>query len=163
MHQPVQLRPARTTPRLCAGFTLTELMVVAAVIAILAAIAYPSFLSQIRKGRRADAINVMSQVQQAQERWRANNQNYTNLAGLGLAGTTPGGYYAVTTAAGAGAESGRDYTVTATAQGSQTADTNCAALRIAVDNGAVAYLAGADAASLNDAATNETARRCWNR
>jgi type IV pilus assembly protein PilE len=150
-------------PRVSAGFTLLELMIVAVVIAILASIAYPSFVSQIRKGRRADAINVMSQVQQAQERWRANNQNYTDLAGLGLAGTTPGGYYAVTTAAGAGAEAARDYTVTATAQGSQTADTDCAALRIAVDNGAVAYLAGTTSASLNDAAGNETARRCWNR
>ena len=138
-------------------------MIVALVIAILAAIAYPSFLSQIRKGRRADAINVMSQVQQAQERWRANNANYTDLAGLGLAGTTPGGYYAITTAAGAGAEAARDYTVTATAQGSQSADANCAALRISVDNGAVAYLAGTGVGALNDAAANETARRCWNR
>ena len=78
-------------------------------------------------------------------------------------GTTPGGYYAVASAAGAGAEASRDYTVTPTAQGTQTGNTDCAALRISVDNEAVAYLAGTDVAALNDAAANETARRCWNR
>lgn len=163
MHQPALSRPSPASPRLSGGFTLLELMIVMVVIGILATIAYPSFLSQIRKGRRADAVSVMSQVQQAQERRRANNPQYTDLAGLGLAGTTPGGYYSVTTAAGAGAEASRDFTVTATAQGTQTGDTNCAALRISVDNGAVAYLAGTSVATLNDAAANDTARRCWNR
>ena len=32
----------------------------------------PSFMDSIRKGRRAEAVAALAQVQQAQERWRAN-------------------------------------------------------------------------------------------
>lgn len=60
-----------------AGFTLIELMVVIAVIAIIAAIAIPSYSSQVRKSRRADALQRMQQIALAQERFRAENPGYT--------------------------------------------------------------------------------------
>ena len=58
------------------GFTLIELMIVVGVIAILAAIAVPNFLEQSRKGRRAEAVRAVGDLQLALERWRAENPTY---------------------------------------------------------------------------------------
>jgi type IV pilus assembly protein PilE len=67
------------------GFTLTELMIVVAIVGILAAIAYPAYQDSVRKGRRAEAITALYQLQLAQEKWRANNNLYTTtLSDLGF-------------------------------------------------------------------------------
>lgn len=58
------------------GFTLIELMIVVVVVAILAAIAIPNFLEQSRKGRRADAVRSVGDLQLALERYRAENPTY---------------------------------------------------------------------------------------
>jgi type IV pilus assembly protein PilE len=125
------------------GFTLIEVMIVVAIVAVLVAIAFPAYQGSVRKSRRAEAVSALSAVQQAQERWRANNPAYAANgvlttappAGLGLAATTPNGYYAIAVSAAASAS----YTVTATAQGAQTADraggVPCSPLTIAVTNG----------------------------
>ena len=63
------------------GFTLIELMIVVAVIAILAAIAVPNYLEQSRKGRRADAVRGIGELQLALERWRAENPCYGQSGG----------------------------------------------------------------------------------
>ena len=42
-----------------AGFTLIELMIVVAVIAILAALAMSSYAEQVRKGKRAEAVQAL--------------------------------------------------------------------------------------------------------
>ena len=47
------------------GFTLIELMIVVAIVAVLAAVAYGSYLAQVRKARRSDAIALLSAIQQA--------------------------------------------------------------------------------------------------
>ena len=66
------------------GFTLIELMIVVAVVALLAAVALPSSQSYIRKSRRADAFIALSNVQMAQERWRASHLTYGTLTDLGM-------------------------------------------------------------------------------
>ncbi|MCL4316407.1 MAG: prepilin-type N-terminal cleavage/methylation domain-containing protein [Gammaproteobacteria bacterium] len=74
------------------GFTLIELMIVVAIVGLLAAIAYPSYMDSVRKGRRAEAITALYQIQLAQEKWRANNSTYTGTlgtGGLGLSATVP--------------------------------------------------------------------------
>ena len=129
------------------GFTLIEVMIVVVIVAILASIAYPSYMSQIRKSRRSDAVQALLQVQQAQERWRANNATYSaalaNTAaasalpnGLGVSTTTSGGYY--TLAVSSNSATGYAATATAVSGTSQASDTNCTTLTVTVTNGSVA-------------------------
>ncbi len=58
----------RQTGRTQAGFTLIEMMIVAAVIAILAAIAYPSYTEQMRKSQRAEGKAALMRAAQLLER-----------------------------------------------------------------------------------------------
>ena len=75
------------------GFTLIELMVVVAIVGILAAIAVPTYTEQARKGRRADAVRAIGQVQLSLERWRAENPCY-GQSGVGTCPTfTASGTY----------------------------------------------------------------------
>lgn len=135
-------RPARI--RNARGFTLIELMVVVAIVGILASVAYPSFMSQVQKSRRSDAVAALSAFQQAQERWRANNPTYASHAeatalttatppGLGLSATSVGGYYTLAVSS----NTGTGYTLTATGVTgtSQASDTGCTPLTVTVVNG----------------------------
>jgi type IV pilus assembly protein PilE len=114
------------------GFTLIELMIVVAVVGILAAIAYPSYMDSIRKSRRSDAINDLSAIALAQEKWRANKPTYGTLTDVwGGVTTTSGGYY--TLAVGVpNPPTGTQFTVTATAVSgtSQASDTGCTVFTI---------------------------------
>lgn len=72
------------------GFTLIEMMIVAAVIAILAAIALPIYKSHIFKARRTDAKTALLDLATRQERFSTTNNSYTNVPGsLGYAGAFP--------------------------------------------------------------------------
>lgn len=135
------------------GFTLIELMIAVAVVGVLAAIAYPSFMAQVRASRRAEAVSTLSQVQQAQERWRANCPCYAgsltaanagcpspdcaNTSGLGLTLTNPRYVFAMSVAPTPAAPN--NYTLTATGSGSQASDrasgASCAVLTITVASG----------------------------
>lgn len=160
-----------------AGFTLIELMITTVVVAILAAIAFPSFLSQIRSSRRSDAVTAISKVTQAQERYRANSPTFGDkfiVAGGALVGTVVGqstdtlpsgataastytttdGYYQLSLSG----VTATQYTVLATAQGSQASDGSCKFMQIAVDGGNVTYSSGASSGTSNDASAN---KRCW--
>ncbi len=67
------------------GFTLIELMVVIAIVGIIMAIAVPAFNEQVRKSRRAEALQGLGSIATQQENWRANHATY------GAAAATPGG------------------------------------------------------------------------
>ena len=123
------------------GFNLIELTVVVAIVGILAALAYPSFMNQVRKSRRSDAVVSMSSVQQAQERWRANQTTYASNTemttavpnGLGLLAITNGEYY--TLAVSNNTATSYALTATAVSTKSQIGDTGCTSLVITVSNG----------------------------
>ncbi|MDE2088436.1 MAG: type IV pilin protein [Gammaproteobacteria bacterium] len=112
------------------GFTLIELMVALAVFAILAAIAYPSYMSQVRKTRRADAQSMLLDASQREMRYYTANNTYTNdMTKLDYSAAnnvpTEHGYYLVSVAA-ANASS---FTLQAVPQGDQTND-SCGTLKI---------------------------------
>ncbi len=162
MFEPWSPQPRRPQPR---GFTLIELMIVVAVIGVLAAVALPAFLDSIRKGRRADAVASLTQVQQAQERWRANRGSYADNDqlstaapdGLGIDATTPNGHYglALSDVGAAG------YTVTATAKSGslQASDSACQKLVLRLAGGNIFYTS-VDGGGNADTAD---AKRCWAR
>lgn len=156
-------RPTTVPMRPTAGFTLLELMIALVVLGILSAVAFPSFMDSIRKGRRSDAVQALTGVQQAQERRRANQATYTSditgaaPAGLAMSGTSSSGYYTLT-AEGATATA---YTVIATAVSgkSQASDSNCVRMRIRIDSGNIFYGSAPASGSWDEAAGN----RCWAR
>ena len=120
------------------GFTLIELAIAVAIAVILLAQAVPSFLNQVRRSRRADGVDAVIAVLQAQERYRSNNPSYAGtLAALSLGAATSSGYYTI---ALSGA-SATGYTVAAGAVAgkSQASDAGCATLTVAVTNGSPAY------------------------
>lgn len=66
------------------GFSLTELLIVMAIVSILASITLPSYSSYVYKSRRSDAIASLLQLQLAQEEWRATYGAYSiGLSELG--------------------------------------------------------------------------------
>jgi type IV pilus assembly protein PilE len=129
------------------GFTLIELLITVAIVAVLASLAYPSFMGAIRKSRRVEAFDMTTRIQQAQERWRGDHSAYTTdlspaPTGLGVSTTatsvtTPNGYYQLSVAVPAGAGAASGYTITATAAGSQTADTQCTTMTATMQTGRV--------------------------
>lgn len=131
------------------GFTLIELMIAVAIVAILAAVALPSYQSSVRKSRRADAIATMQQLQQAQERFRANNATYSGDIGaaadkIPIAGaaastpkTSPDGYYTLELSL----PTATSYVIkaTPTTKGGQDKDTACSPMELVFASGATQY------------------------
>lgn len=135
------------------GFTLVEMMITVVVIGILVAVAYPTYIDQVRKGRRADAFDALVLVQQQQERYRSQNQQYAaDLDALKLSNSSAAGHYKLTLAE----TSAIGYTVTAapSAGGRQAGDKDCSTLKLVVFKG-----------TQQRSATNEggadTTYRCW--
>lgn len=77
--------------RLAPGFTLVEALVAVLIAAILAVVALPALVAQLRATRRAEAIVTLLQVQQAQERWRAQCACYAASLVAPPHATLPGG------------------------------------------------------------------------
>lgn len=164
----------RVTPRRAGGFTLIELMIVVAIVAIIAAVALPSYFGSIRKSRRADAVNMMAQIAQAQERFRGNcpcfAHSVTNAtsatcpsacpgtgsdAGLGITAVSP--YYDLTV----NTVTATDYRVRALAAGSQTSDAMCAAMEMRMILGVLTYVSSTSSGTIGAATTDPN--RCWSR
>lgn len=105
------------------GFTLIELMVVVTVVAVLAAIAIPNYREYTKRGRRADAVQAVGDLQLKLERWRAENPSYANCGANCTSGNYPGvkdtDFYDLGLVADA-----TTFTITATPTGSQ-ADDRC--------------------------------------
>ena len=117
------------------GVTLIELVIVISIIGLLAAIAVPSYRQYVLRANRAEAKSALLNLAAAQEKFYLQNNTYATNSliataaptGLGLSATTEKGYYTLAIANGANAAG---FSATATAAGSQAADTRCATFTI---------------------------------
>jgi type IV pilus assembly protein PilE len=139
------------------GFTIVEVAVGLAMVGILSAVAIPSYLEYSKRGRRADAVASLTQLQLAQERWRANNNSYTtDLVALGVGTSSSAGHYALAIVA----SSADGFTATATATSAPAAqDTRCAVLRLVMAGGNISYSSTDGNANVDATGAN----RCWGR
>lgn len=139
-------------------------MVVVVVIGILAMVALPTFNESVRKSRRSEAMTALAAVQQAEERWRSNNANYTtSLSDLNISSPTSSGYYALTvTAPPDGGSLATGYIATAYGQAdtSQANDTQCRRLGVMLDGGTLKY-AGCGGCGSFSASDFATWHACW--
>jgi type IV pilus assembly protein PilE len=117
------------------GFTLIEVMVVIVIIGILASIAWPNYQEYIRGARRAEAQSDMLKIQLGLEKWRANNSSYTaTLSNVGFTDNNTYYNYAITGTNAGDPPTASVYVIRATAQGGQTADSNCTPLTLNQSN-----------------------------
>ncbi|GAA6140726.1 type IV pilin protein [Hydrogenophaga sp. 5NK40-0174] len=117
-----------------AGFTLIEVMIVAAVVAILAAVAYPAYEDSRRRAARADVQSDLMELAQASERFFSQNNRYDQTR-AGAAYVLP---FTQSPRSGVGlkynilfvtAAAGQTYTLQAVPVGKQVADV-CGTLTI---------------------------------
>ncbi len=87
-NRPESVSSARRA-RLGAGFTLTELLVVVALIGVLASVAIPSFTKFSFKARRAEALMALRQLFELQATYYSNRNEYSDSfreVGFGIHG-----------------------------------------------------------------------------
>lgn len=140
--------------RAARGFTLIELLAAVGIAGVLSSLAWPSFEGSLQKGRRADAMLAMAQLQITQERWYANHRQYGTLAELRLNERSSAGHYRIEVSAA----DEQGYVALAQAGGAQARDAACRNLRLSVIGGRTLRESGADERLANDEAAN---RRCW--
>ncbi len=121
------------------GMTLIELMIAVVIVGVLASIAYPSYQKYTMQARRSDGQIALTRIAAAQEKFYSDCSYYAaSLAmprgclalatgQLGFGNSSPDGHYSLAVAVTA---SSSQYTATATAQGRQVADTECASMTL---------------------------------
>lgn len=103
------------------GFSLIEILIVAALIALLASLAISSYSGYIRRTHRVEAKEALLRIADAQERYFVTHQRYGDFNDLGMAsGKTTHNIYRLSLTSSD--PSWRDFTASATPAGAQSND-----------------------------------------
>lgn len=144
--------PTQRQPTRAQGWTLSELLISLALMAVLAAVALPTFQSELRQARRADAQSALQQLQLDQARWRSHQPSFaSDLNRLGWrSDQSPAGHYqiAIENATANG------YTLVATPIGAQAADSACTPMRLQLQHSATVVFSSGMGKAADPA-------RCW--
>lgn len=134
------------------GWTLSELLISLALMAILTTVALPAFNAQQRQARRTDAQSALQQLQLDQARWRGTHSSHASeVSSLGWhSDRSPSGHYQIKIEDA----SAEGYTLSATAVGSQSADTACTPMRLKLLHTASVVLSSGQDLTADPA-------RCW--
>lgn len=109
------------------GFNLIEVMVVVGILGILAAIAWPSYNNSVMKTRRADGKEALLSAAANQEKiFMQRNRYSADMNDLG-GSASKDGHYTLSVTQPSGTST---FTLTATATGVQTSDTDCAVFTV---------------------------------
>ncbi len=113
------------------GFSLIELLVTLAILAIVTTLAVGSYRQYLRRVNRVDATSALLRLAAAQEKFYAQNGQYTDVladappAGLGIGGTGRGYYDLAVQLDAGGAAIGYTATATVAGGGAQADDRDC--------------------------------------
>lgn len=136
-----------------AGWSLTELLTVLAMVLVLATLAIPNYQQQQRVARRSDARSALQQVLLDQARYRSQHDSFaTQLSALGWADAqSPQGHYQLQIVHA----DDEGYSAEATPQGTQAQDRGCNPMRLRwQDSASLTYSSGAS--------SDSDLARCWN-
>lgn len=116
------------------GFSLIEIMIAVVIVAILASISYPAYQQYVLRTYRAEAIETLLTIANAQEQYFADHGVYqgdisqlNGLLNLVTASSTKSGRYTINLSL---TEMAAGFSVLATAIGSQTADSGCLSFQL---------------------------------
>jgi len=119
------------------GFSLMELLAVLVLLALMAILVIPIYENWLIYSNRTDAIQTLSAMQIAQERYRLTNNTYGTLAQIWTGSSSVSGHYTLSVSN----VSASAYTITATATGKQAQDTqngaSCASIVLSYANNTV--------------------------
>ncbi len=125
------MKPVKRS-RAARGFTLVECLVACTLVALLVGLSVPSLRGHDQRAGRLDAVQTLTRLQQAQERFRSHHGLYSGdvAALLGSPRSTQGRYTISVALVGPDG-----YEATANALGPQAADSACATLTLSVRQG----------------------------